>query len=179
VRRAELEPKIFVRPVAREDRNEFLELMQASRRLHEPWISPPLTPRAFDAYLTRMDRDDHEGLLVCRSTDFAIVGVINLNNIVRGSFLNASLGYYAGQPYAGQGYMTRGLDAAVRYAFDELGLHRLEANIQPTNAPSINLVKRCGFVNEGFSPRFLFIDGAWRDHERWAIYDRRDTLRGA
>ncbi len=114
-----------------------------------------------------------------RDPDPVIVGVINLNNIVRGSFLNASLGYYAGLPYAGQGYMTSGLKAAVRFAFDGLGLHRLEANIQPNNAPSINLVKRCGFVNEGFSPNFLYIAGAWRDHERWAIHQHRDTLRGA
>jgi [ribosomal protein S5]-alanine N-acetyltransferase len=173
------EPQVFVRPVCRDDRDEFLELMQASRDLHEPWISPPLTTRAFDAYLTRMNRSDHEGLIVRRSVDPVIVGVINLNNIVRGSFLNASLGYYAGLPYAGQGYMTSGLKAAVRFAFDGLGLHRLEANIQPNNAPSINLVKRCGFVSEGFSPKFLYIAGAWRDHERWAIQHHRDTLHGA
>jgi ribosomal-protein-alanine N-acetyltransferase len=179
VNRSTTEPQVFVRPVTRADRDEFLALMQASRGLHEPWISPPLTPRAFDAYLARMNRNDHEGLMICRNVDPAIVGVINLNNIVRGSFLNASLGYYAGQPYAGQGYMTSGLKAAVRFAFDGLGLHRLEANIQPNNAPSINLVKRCGFVNEGFSPKFLYIAGEWRDHERWAIYHRRDTLHAA
>jgi len=172
------EPKVVIRQVTRGDRAEFLALMQISRSLHEPWISPPLTVRAFDAYLARMNRDDHEGLLVCRHDSAAIVGVINLNNIVRGSFLNASLGYYAGLPYSGQGYMTSGLHAAIRFAFETMGLHRLEANIQPTNAPSINLVKRCGFEKEGYSPHYLYIDGAWRDHERWAIYDRRGTLRG-
>ncbi len=167
---------VFVRRVARDDRDEFLELMQASHSLHEPWISPPLSHRAFDAYLARMQRNDHEGMLVCRREDAAIVGVINLNNIMRGSFLSSSLGYYAGLPYAGHGYMTAGLKATIRFAFDELGLHRLEANIQPNNAPSLNLVRRCGFRNEGFSPRLLYIAGQWRDHERWAIYHQRDTL---
>jgi [ribosomal protein S5]-alanine N-acetyltransferase len=177
--RATPDTQVFVRPVTRDDRDAFIELMRASRSLHEPWISPPLTTRAFEGYFTRMSRNDHEGLLVCRGVDGVIVGVINLNNIVRGSFLNASLGYYAGLPYAGRGYMTGGLLATVRYAFDKLGLHRLEANIQPSNTPSINLVKRCGFVNEGFSPNFLYIAGAWRDHERWAIQHQRGTLRGA
>lgn len=169
-------PQVLVRPVTSVDRGEFLALMQVSRSLHEPWISPPLTVRAFDAYLARMNRDDHEGLVVCRRDSMAIVGVINLNNIVRGSFLSASLGYYAGLPYSGRGYMTSGLRGAVRYAFERMGLHRLEANIQPNNTPSINLVKRCGFQNEGFSPQYLYIDGSWRDHERWAIYDQRGTL---
>lgn len=167
---------VLVRRVVRSDRDEFLALMQASTSLHEPWISPPLTQRAFDAYLARMQRNDHEGMLVCRRDGGTIVGVINLNNIMRGSFLSASLGYYAGKPYAGRGYMTGGLKATIRFAFDELGLHRLEANIQPNNAPSLNLVRRCGFEHEGFSPRLLYIAGQWRDHERWAIYDRRDTL---
>jgi [ribosomal protein S5]-alanine N-acetyltransferase len=174
-----IEPRVYVRPVTRKDADEFLALMLVSRDLHEPWISPPLTPRAFDAYLKRTSRDDHDGLLVCRRDTDAIVGVINLNNIVRGSFLNASLGYYVGLPYTGQGFMTEGLRVAVQFAFENLGLHRLEANIQPNNAPSINLVKRCGFENEGFSRHFLYIAGAWRDHERWAIYHRRDTLHAA
>ena len=163
------EPQVVIRQVTRDDRAEFLALMQVSRSLHEPWISPPLTGRAFDAYLARMNRDDHEGLLVCRRDGAAIVGVINLNNIVRGSFLNASLGYYAGLPYAGQGYMSSGLRAAIRFAFDVMGLHRLEANIQPGNEASIALVKRVGFRLEGLSPRYLKIAGRWRDHERWAL----------
>ena len=174
-----IEPRVFVRPVASDDRDEFLALMQASRRLHEPWISPPLTPRAFDAYLTRMHRSDHEGLLVCRRDDpvdrrrhqpqqhHARIVSERFARLLRRLAVCRS------------GYMTGGLKAAVRFAFDELGLHRLEANIQPNNAPSLNLVRRCGFVNEGFSPKLLYIAGQWRDHERWAIYDRRDTLHGA
>jgi ribosomal-protein-alanine N-acetyltransferase len=57
----------------------------------------------------------------------------------------------------------------VRHAFRRLRLHRLEANIQPGNAPSVALAKACGFTREGYSPRYLKIAGRWRDHERWAI----------
>ena len=62
--------------------------------------------------------------------------------------------------------MRAGLTAVVRHTFRTLRLHRLEANIQPGNAPSIALVKTCGFALEGFSPRYLKIGGRWRDHER-------------
>jgi ribosomal-protein-alanine N-acetyltransferase len=65
--------------------------------------------------------------------------------------------------------MREGLRLVVRHAFGALGLHRLEANIQPKNRASIRLVKRAGFTREGFSPRYLKILGRWRDHERWAI----------
>lgn len=170
------EPRTYIRRVEKRDRIEFLELMAASRELHEPWISPPLTDRAFAHYYARMRRDDHEGLLVCRACDERIAGVININNIVRGSFLSASLGYYVGAPFKGQGYMCSGLKQVVEFAFEQLGLHRLEANIQPSNLPSLRLVERCGFVHEGLSPAFLFIDGRWRDHERWAVTDTRATL---
>jgi ribosomal-protein-alanine N-acetyltransferase len=83
--------------------------------------------------------------------------------------MNAYLGYAVGQPFAGQGYMAEGIDLVLRHAFGSMGLHRLEANIQPDNAASIALAKRAGFQLEGFSPRYLKIDGQWRDHERWAI----------
>jgi ribosomal-protein-alanine N-acetyltransferase len=108
-------------------------------------------------------------LLVCRRTDGAIVGVVNLNEIVRAALQSAYLGYYAFQPHAGQGYMAEGLGLVLRHAFRRLGLHRLEANIQPGNRASRELVRRLGFRKEGFSPRYLKIGGRWRDHERWAI----------
>lgn len=170
------ESRVYLRPVTRRDRHEFLDLMQSSRTLHEPWIQPPLSSLSFHNYLARTHRDDHEGLLVCCRHSDGILGVININNIVRGSFLSASLGYYAGAPFAGCGYMREGLEQAKEYAFRELGLHRLEANIQPDNVSSIGLVRRCGFVYEGLSPAFLFIAGAWRDHERWTAFDPRSTL---
>lgn len=169
--------RVYLRPVTETDRQEFLKLMRGSQHLHQPWITPPLTDAAFTGYLTRTRRDDHEGLLICHKADDAITGVININNIVRGSFLSASLGYYAGAPFAGQGLMREGLELVKSYAFYTLGLHRLEANIQPENHRSLALVQQCGFEREGLSPAFLFIDGRWRDHERWTAVHRRAHLR--
>ena len=170
------EADVYLRRVEKRDRAEFLELMLASRELHHPWITPPLTERAFAHYQARTRRDDHEGLLVCKRDDDRITGVINVNNIVRGSFLSASLGYYVGAPFLGLGFMRSGLLQVVHFAFNDLGLHRLEANIQPTNLRSLKLVADCGFTQEGSSAQFLFIEGRWRDHERWAIVDTRATL---
>ena len=119
--------------------------------------------------MERARRHDFELPLLCRRGDGAILGFFNLSQIFRGPFMNAYLGYAVGQPYAGQGYMGEGIELVLGYAFETLGLHRLEANIQPANATSIALAKRAGFRLEGFSPRYLKIDGQWRDHERWAI----------
>jgi ribosomal-protein-alanine N-acetyltransferase len=79
------------------------------------------------------------------------------------------LGYYAFTPFAGQGFLRGGLELVLEYAFQELQLHRVEANIQPDNAASIALAKKCGFTKEGFSKRYLNIGTDWRDHERWAL----------
>ncbi|MGH3167973.1 MAG: GNAT family N-acetyltransferase, partial [Trebonia sp.] len=121
------------------------------------------------AYLSRYERSGEESLLICLRTTGAIAGMVNINSIIRGRFQCGSLGYAAFAPTAGQGYMTEGLGLAVRHAFEQLRLHRLEANIQPGNHASLGLVRRLGFRREGYSPEMLFIDGAWRDHERWAI----------
>ena len=157
------------RPVA-DDAGEFVALMQASAALHHPWGEYPTTQEKFDEYLRRRQLADQDGFLVCaRDQGDAIAGVINLNSIVRGFFQSAYLGYYAGAPFARRGYMTEGLKLVARFAFEELKLHRLEANVQPENGASIALVRRCGFRKEGFSPRYLQILGEWRDHERWAL----------
>jgi ribosomal-protein-alanine N-acetyltransferase len=161
--------EVFLRSLTASDRDEFLELMRASRRLHRPWVSAPTDDAAYSSYLKKARRPDFKALLVCRVEDGRILGVFNIGQIVGGLFQNAYLGYYVGAPFAGKGYMTQGLRLVLGYAFTKLKLHRLEANIQPGNISSIKLVKRCGFQLEGFSPRYLKIAGRWRDHERWAI----------
>ncbi|MXV45079.1 GNAT family N-acetyltransferase [Saccharibacter sp. 17.LH.SD] len=65
--------------------------------------------------------------------------------------------------------MTESVRRVLKIAFSEVGLHRVEANIQPNNVKSIKLIKRLHFRYEGFSPRYLYVDGQWRDHERWAL----------
>ncbi len=95
--------------------------------------------------------------------------MITLSQIFRRGFQNAYLGYYGMQAFAGRGLMSAAVRLAVRHAFDVVGLHRLEANIQPGNLASVALVRRIGFRREGFSPRYLQVNGVWCDHERWAL----------
>jgi len=89
-----------------------------------------------------------------------------------GNFCSAYLGYYVFAGYERRGVMRAGLQQLIRHAFGPMKLHRLEANIQVGNTASIALVKACGFNQEGFSPRYLKINGRWRDHERWALVAR-------
>jgi ribosomal-protein-alanine N-acetyltransferase len=161
--------RTLVRRARSNDAEEFTELMRASRALHQPWSFPPVRIEEFTALVERARADDFELLLLCRREDARILGFFNLSQIFRGPFLNAYLGYAIGEPHAGIGYMTEGIELVLRHAFGALGLHRIEANIQPGNERSIALAKRAGFRLEGFSPRYLKIDGQWRDHERWAI----------
>jgi ribosomal-protein-alanine N-acetyltransferase len=152
-----------------QDRREFLELVDASVDLHRPWTYPPADAASYRRLLERNRADNFHALLARRSEDDAIVGLFELSDVVRGNFQNAYLGYWVGQPFAGQGYMREGMQLALRFAFQELRLHRVEANIQPANKRSLALAKTAGFRREGFSPRYLKIGGRWRDHERWAI----------
>ncbi|MEN8654665.1 GNAT family protein [Streptomyces sp. 21So2-11] len=163
-------PRVTLRSFGQDDAEEFTALARDSRSLHRPWLFPPEEPAVYAAYARRLTEDPAKaGFLVCERPSGRIAGFININNIVRGGFLCGALGYGAFAHAAGRGLMSEGLDLVLRHAFGTLGLHRLEANIQPANQGSIALVRRAGFRLEGYSPDFLFIDGAWRDHERWAI----------
>ncbi|MEU4536512.1 GNAT family N-acetyltransferase [Streptosporangium sp. NPDC023825] len=169
--------RVTLRPITGDDREEFLGLVRASAGLHHPWISLPGTADGFQALLTRYAQPDEECLLVRLRDTGAIAGVININNIIRGRFQCGAIAYAAFAPTSGQGYMSEGLQLLLRHAFEDLRLHRLEAQVQPGNRASLKLLERHGFRKEGYSPDLLFIDGAWRDHERWAITARMTGTR--
>lgn len=153
-----------------DDCAEFLSAVRRSRALHGSWITPRAkTPKQFADYLKRASADHHYRFLVIHRDSGDLAGVININDVIRGNFQSASLGYYAFAPYAGRGLMRTGLVLVLKQAFQKLKLHRVEANIQPDNRTSIALVKKCGFVREGFSRRLIKVRGRWKDHERWAI----------
>jgi ribosomal-protein-alanine N-acetyltransferase len=163
-------PRVALRPFTAGDAEEFTARARESRELHTPWLFPPLTVEAYEVYAGQLiGNPARAGVLVCDRTAGAIAGFVNIPPLVRGSFLAGALGYGAFAHAAGRGLLSEGFGLVLAHAFGPLGLHRLEANIQPGNAASRALVRRAGFRLEGFSPAMLFIDGAWRDHERWAV----------
>jgi [ribosomal protein S5]-alanine N-acetyltransferase len=151
-----------------QDEADFIAAMTASAAVHRPWLFPPTTPDGYREYLGRLGERKH-GFLARRIDDGALVGWLNVSDIVRGALQGANVSYGGVAEFRGQGYMSEALELVLHEAFVTLALHRLEANIQPGNAGSLALVRRAGFQLEGFSPRYLKIDGDWRDHERWAL----------
>ncbi len=161
--------RTFLRRPRPEDEAEFVRLARASRRLHGTFARPPENATGFRAWIARADQPAVQIHLLCRREDGAIAGVLNLTEIVRGPLQSANLGYYAFAPYAGQGYMREGVQLVLARAFIDLGLHRVEANVQPSNIASLRLALGSGFRCEGYSPRLVYIAGRWRDHVRFAI----------
>ena len=161
--------RVFLSKPAVENEAEILEAVRLSQSLHRPWVYPPRSHEEYESYLGKISSERTIGFLVRRKSDECLAGVNNVSEPVMGCFRSAYLGFYAFAGLAAQGYMTEGLSLVLDRAFKELGFHRLEANIQPGNLASRALVSRLGFRKEGFSPRYLMIDGVWRDHDRWAM----------
>ncbi|MET0343705.1 MAG: GNAT family protein [Polyangiales bacterium] len=166
-------PRTTLRPIEARDELAFLAAAHESTALHADWVAAPRDAAAFSAYVGRRG-DTFLPLGLFDTTSHQILGVFNLSQIFMGPFCSAYLGYYAFAPHHGRGYMREGMTLLLRLAFGHVGLHRVEANIQPENTASIALVQRTGFQREGYSPGYLFIAGAWRDHERWAM--RRELM---
>ena len=143
--------------------------MMASARVYRGLVPSFKGREQFEDYLERCRGDDFFGFLICRNEDRTIVGNINLFNIIRRGLQSACIGYHVGASHARQGLATEALQLLIRFAFNKARLHRVEADIQPGNVPSIALVRRAGFSCEGLSRRYVKISGKWRDHERWAL----------
>jgi ribosomal-protein-alanine N-acetyltransferase len=161
--------KVYLREPTAKDFVELDALYESSRRLHRGLVSPDFSRADFEDLLNRNKGDDYEPLLICVGETNQIAGTITLSQIFRKAFCNAYLGYLLGENFTGKGFMTEAVALVLKHAFSNLKLHRVEANVQPHNTASINVLKRCGFTKEGFSRNYLKISGRWRDHERWAI----------
>ena len=168
--------KVYLRHPEEGDFDELLEMYRASRNHFRGVMHTKYARATFARMLEEAAKESNEYFVICLVCDDNIVGTINLSQIFRKAFQNAYLGYALGAGFTGNGYMTEAVELALNFAFDDLKLHRVEANVQPSNKPSIAVLQRCGFSKEGFSRRYLKIGGRWRDHERWAII--RDDWEG-
>ena len=186
------EAVICLRAPIEADREAFVGLRRASAASLGPWeprigdFEEQFGDQSFDRLLDRCESESDAPFLIHRTSDGEIVGYVGLGQIFRGPFRSCYIGYWIGDPYVGRGYGTLGVRACLERAFTPeseggLGLHRVEAGIVPTNHASIALVRRVGMHKEGYSPRYLEIDGEWQDHERWAItvedWEMATTLR--
>ncbi len=162
---------VSIRAPSATDATAFVARARASRALHERWVSAPSTPAKFAAYLRQATGRvaSYRGYVAVRNADLELAGVFNLSEIVHGVFCSAYLGYYGFEGSVRKGYMSEGLGLVLDTAFRDLGLHRVEANVQPGNVRSLHLLTRIGFTREGYSRRYLKIGGRWRDHVRFAI----------
>lgn len=163
---------VFLRAPDVRDYQDWADLREASRAFLKPWeptwAEDELSRPSFRHKLRRYTEDARDGrayaFFIFRARDEALVGGATLSRVQRGVALSCSLGYWVGRPHARRGHTSAAVRALARFAFEELGLHRVEAACQPENEPSARLLQKVGFTPEGRARAYLKIDGAWRDH---------------
>jgi len=187
-------PRVELRPLTGGDFDLWRAVRERSREWLEPWepLPEPTSPdpatdaEAFRARCGAWVRQRHfdtaygYGMFLHEG---AFIGEVSLGSVQRGPFQSAFVGYWVDAEHAGQGYVPEGVAVILRYGFEELGLHRIEAAIVPRNAASRRVMDKLGLREEGLAERFLQIRGVWEDHVRYAITieewnERRDEVVG-
>ncbi len=172
------DPPTAIRPTSPDDADEQLALRRANRDHTGPW-----DPRRDDSFYTiagqRLELElDARAWAAGTAYAFAvlamddgdrIVGRVALANVVRGPWQNATLGYWIDARAGGRGHATRAVRLALRYAFEEVGLHRVQPAIIPRNVRSLRVAEKVGFRREGRALNYLKINGTWEDHEIYAL----------
>ena len=168
--------EVTVRPLAASDARAWRDARRRNVAWLTPWdaTAPPgadARPSTFRALVRRLHRQARAGTTYpfAIEVDGRFAGQITVNNIVRGSAQFASVGYWLDQQYAGRGVMPRAVALVIDHCFTAAGLHRIEIAIRPENSNSLRVVEKLGIREVGFAPRFLHIDGAWRDHRIYAV----------
>lgn len=165
-------PRVYLCPPRMADWKTWAALREECRTFLVPWEPTwphdALTRQAFRRRLKAYNQEWRHGtgfsFLVYRLHDRTLMGGVTLSNVRRGVAQAASMGYWIGERFARQGYMTEAVLAVVEFAFEELGLHRIEAACLPHNDASRNLLLKVGFRQEGYARQYLRINGKWQDH---------------
>jgi len=175
---------VRLRPLRRSDEATWMRLRAVNAAWLEPWdaTSPePVTGRrpTFGQFVRTLDRQARSGTSLPFAIEHAgdLVGQLTVSGITYGSLYSASIGYWVAQHVAGRGITPTAVALATDHCFTALGLHRVEVNIRPENRPSLRVVEKLGFRDEGLRERYLHIQGAWCDHRTFAL-TTEDVPRG-
>lgn len=171
--------RLLLRPLQSSDFADWQEVRRRCAVWLAPWEAQRRpgqadvveSRRAFEARCEATDRERTNGSAYRFGifADGQFCGEINLGSIQRGAFQNVYIGYWIDQRCAGMGYMPESLVLAMRFAFEDLGLHRVQVSIIPRNGSSLRVAEKLGLRNEGIAHRYLEINGAWEDHIRFAM----------
>ncbi len=169
---------ITLRPLSNGDRRAWREVRERNADWLRHWeatVPPgpvagarPSSYRALVRRLRLLARDGH-AMPFAIEVDGRFVGQVTVNNIVRGSAQFASIGYWIDQAVAGRGLMPQAVAMVIDHCFSTAGLHRIEICIRPENTNSLRVVEKLQMYEVGYAPRFLHIDGDWRDHRVYAV----------
>ncbi|MEN9380687.1 MAG: hypothetical protein RIR99_521 [Actinomycetota bacterium] len=169
--------ELELRPLRLRDRLRWNRVRASNRQWLQQWEATlptvttgpaAVTPQlpSFFSMIATFNREARNG----RSFSFVIwkgpnlIGQITLGGVIYGALRGGHIGYWIDQEYANRGYTTQAVEILTRFGFDQLGLHRIEINIRPENAPSCRVAEKAGYQLEGSRARYLHIDGQWRDH---------------
>lgn len=181
---------VGLRPLRRGDAAAWVEVRRRNRAWLAPWEGRP--PAATDlgwderhtvpvflamARAARREARAGRTLPLLVTVEGRLAGQVTVSTVVRGAFDSAAVGYWVDERVAGRGVAPTALALVLDHCFGEVGLHRVEANVRPENTASLRVVRKLGMREEGLHRRYLFIDGAWRDHLAFALL-REDAPRG-
>jgi ribosomal-protein-alanine N-acetyltransferase len=166
-----------IRPLEPSDASQMLALRQENSSFLKPFEpSKPPGYLTLDAQRREIEHgiqarlsDRAYAFGICDAPTGRLIGRIALNNVVRGSWQSATLGYFVGEQFNGMGHGREAVALVLGFAFEEAGLHRVQAAVMPRNRPSARVLVRNGFRFEGFARAYLRIDGQWEDHHVYAI----------
>ncbi|RYV50385.1 GNAT family N-acetyltransferase [Pengzhenrongella frigida] len=167
---------VRLRPLRRRDGRVWLALRAANSAWLAPWEASSPVPvvgpaPTFGNFVHTLAVQARQGTTLPFAVDLdgALVGQLTVSGITYGSLCSATIGYWVSQHVAGRGVTPTAVALATDHCFQELGLHRMEINIRTENGPSLRVVEKLGFRDEGLRRRYLHIAGSWRDHRSFAL----------